>query len=739
MRISLGDLLLVRGDDAEALAQLREGLEIIRRAQGPRNQAVGWALCAVAVATARQGDLGRALEVMVEARDITVEALGPEHPAAVARCVDLAHLVARQGDLERAVEICREARAPHAPRASDSGVARRLHAQVSGPLGSFLRRLGRLDEAERELRSALSTLEQQQGAEHGDLAFHHEQLALLYEERGDLERAIASAERARAIAEGHRTRLLGSELDRAYYAGAMRLGSRTRLAARLHLRAGQVARAFDLSEAGRGRAMLDLLSRSERELAAGGDEELQRRIEAEERARFDARAAEAAWTATGCADDGRRRVLVQARAALDRAATEVNAFLRGTWTDARPLDIETVRERLAPGERILAYHWSERMVAVFVVPGGPSGEPWAEVLAEGASVSGLHSRVERLCRRLVQDPRHRGEPIDAGELAELAEGLLPERVRRSLGEAQRVVVLPDGPLVELPLELLWRPEAGRPDLVQAPSATVYLNRMQVARDRGEPRGHVLVLGDPAFPQDEGAARARFGALPRLPATRVEAELVAGMFGEGGARIVHLATHGRHGTADHPYDAALALADEHRGPEAFLTLDRLIGAWRGRLLACDLVVLSACDTNRRVQAGTSSISLPWGFFYAGAPTVIASLWQVDESATALLMGRFYSNLTGRHDAPREVGASVFEPGQPMTKIQALREAKTWLRRATRRELRSASAAMGLGSASGGIRSPTPQASESGTSVSASELVPYADPYFWSAFVLVGSPD
>ena len=61
------------------------------------------------------------------------------------------------------------------------------------------------------------------------------------------------------------------------------------------------------------------------------------------------------------------------------------------------------------------------------------------------------------------------------------------------------------------------------------------------------------------------------------------------------------------------------------------------------IGCDLVVLSACDTRRGVKAGGSVMALPWGFFYAGAPTVIASLWKVEDNATRALMVEFYKNL------------------------------------------------------------------------------------------------
>jgi len=56
------------------------------------------------------------------------------------------------------------------------------------------------------------------------------------------------------------------------------------------------------------------------------------------------------------------------------------------------------------------------------------------------------------------------------------------------------------------------------------------------------------------------------------------------------------------------------------------------------------VLSACETNvGAVSAGDEVVGLNRAFIYAGTPTVISSLWNVDDAATALLMERFYIHL------------------------------------------------------------------------------------------------
>ena len=69
------------------------------------------------------------------------------------------------------------------------------------------------------------------------------------------------------------------------------------------------------------------------------------------------------------------------------------------------------------------------------------------------------------------------------------------------------------------------------------------------------------------------------------------------------------------------------------------------------LNADLVVLSACETALGSQVnGEGVMSLSRGFFYAGAARVVASLWTVDDRATAKLMGDFYRNMLSNKMSP-----------------------------------------------------------------------------------------
>lgn len=106
-----------------------------------------------------------------------------------------------------------------------------------------------------------------------------------------------------------------------------------------------------------------------------------------------------------------------------------------------------------------------------------------------------------------------------------------------------------------------------------------------------------------------------------------------------ARILHLACHGQF-RADSPLFSALQLADGR------LTVRDAYGL----NLACDLVVLSACETGiSAVAPGDELIGLARGFFAAGAPSLLVSLWTVDDTTTAELMTTFYQQLR-KGDSP-----------------------------------------------------------------------------------------
>jgi CHAT domain-containing protein len=104
--------------------------------------------------------------------------------------------------------------------------------------------------------------------------------------------------------------------------------------------------------------------------------------------------------------------------------------------------------------------------------------------------------------------------------------------------------------------------------------------------------------------------------------------------------------------------------------------------------------------------------------------------VDDTATALLMQRFYANMLGRRS-----GLSA-----PLPKSEALREAKIWLRGLRRSEVLALTAEISRGVERGkGAKARPPGELASAVPSGGDNDPPYASPHFCAAFVLAGDPD
>jgi CHAT domain-containing protein len=108
------------------------------------------------------------------------------------------------------------------------------------------------------------------------------------------------------------------------------------------------------------------------------------------------------------------------------------------------------------------------------------------------------------------------------------------------------------------------------------------------------------------------------------------------------RYLHFATHSLFDN-EHPALSGLALSlvnEQGAAQDGFVRLNDLFAL----RLNAELVTLSACRTALGKELrGEGLIGLARGFMYAGTPRVIASLWDVNDEATAALMKRFYQHL------------------------------------------------------------------------------------------------
>jgi CHAT domain-containing protein len=263
-------------------------------------------------------------------------------------------------------------------------------------------------------------------------------------------------------------------------------------------------------------------------------------------------------------------------------------------------------------------------------------------------------------------------------------------------------------------------------------------------------------------QDRRQAALREEEWLRLPGTRIEAEALQRLFDSAGAgsdlllgpqaseqrlhelaqkgtlakyRCIHLATHGE---VDHtwPLRSAVLLArDQLPDPskqleaglpvyDARLTAEEVLRTWN---LNSELVTLSACQSGLgRYENGEGFVGFAQAFLLAGSRGVCLSLWPVDDAAAVLLMERFYANLLGKR-----AGLDG-----PLGKAQALAEAREWLRTLSAEEAARLSARLRGGLARAKGRPALPAAP--GPPAENRDR-PFAHPYYWAAFVLIGDPD
>jgi CHAT domain-containing protein len=161
--------------------------------------------------------------------------------------------------------------------------------------------------------------------------------------------------------------------------------------------------------------------------------------------------------------------------------------------------------------------------------------------------------------------------------------------------------------------------------------------LQQCLARAEPQfGTALLLGVaderiPGVHQELHALDQIFGDIKRYSDEAATTEELRS--NAAGVDVIHLACHAQF-RSDNPLFSALQLADGR-----FTAQDAY-----GLKLNCGLVTLSACETGMNAVApGDELMGFARGFFSAGSPTVLMSLWTIDDEATTELMVSFYAEL------------------------------------------------------------------------------------------------
>jgi tetratricopeptide (TPR) repeat protein len=245
----------------------------------------------------------------------------------------------------------------------------------------------------------------------------------------------------------------------------------------------------------------------------------------------------------------------------------------------------------------------------------------------------------------VPDQAHGFQSLQANGLGLLKRlyDLLIRPVSDILLECTHLTIIPYGILHVLPFHCLFdgvQFVVERYSISYLPSASladICHQRGQRIRERGVPLNQSLVLGLSEGGRLKYAIQeAKTVAHELGVACALDDTATSSLLWQQGSRcpIVHIAAHGLF-RLDAPNFSYIKLADRQLSTIEVFNLD---------LSACSLVVLSACETGRSVVGGIDEvIGLGRGFLYAGAASLLPTLWKVDDASSAELMQVFYQAL------------------------------------------------------------------------------------------------
>jgi len=577
----LAVLLSEVGEHEEAIGIHQDNLAVSEALFGEESFEVAATLNQLGQELVELDALDEAAVAFARSLAIRENKLGPKHPTTLVVRASLGELERRRGDLDRAEQLLTEVLEA---RREALGPKHPHVARSLLALSRVHRTRGALESAAAEAAEATRILTESLGPEHPEVATSLRSQADAAVARGDRDSALGWMEEAARVYETTRVRS-GAGWTRATF-GA----SPYPFLAQLLLESGRGDEAWRAVERGTARVLADLLQAAGDSLAPrmAAREELDRQArrvrELERSARADVSLATAAAAA--------RADLLQSEYRFFSLAPDPRSAVAADPTDA----VASFRDLLR------------------------SAAAWPFRVTDTARVDSLAHEVWR----------QRFAPLEP-----------------YLDGVEELLVVPSGGLQGAPLEALIDDSGealgARYRILYAPSATVaaWLARTEPPADPlARPS---LLVGDPA-PFDLPGSRQEIASLrAELPQATVLSGVMAsdsvlqGMAMRGELRsfgLLHVATH--------------AVIDPRSLLGSALVLDEPVTAaeilqhWS---LDADLVVLSGCSTGlgRRVP-GEGFVGFVQTFLQVGARSVLASLWDVDDRATALLMQRFYRALS-----------------------------------------------------------------------------------------------
>ncbi len=386
----------------------------------------------------------------------------------------------------------------------------------------------------------------------------------------------------------------------------------------------QYEKAFEYVERAKSRALVDLLA-SKKEFAYRGEHgrEIQNLLAA-----GDSTETLVALQEASLAGSKTRGIRIRVNEDLKNRAPELASLVTVTYQGA-----SEILSQIPAEEALLEYYCHGRDIYAFILSDG-------RLQAVELQSDGLAEEVRAFHELVGQPGSEQFMAVSRKLYQRLFQPVESCLAKRSL------IVVPHGILHYLPMNALHDGSfylIDRYRLRVMPSASVmkYLSGKKTDKTTG-----VLIFGNPdlgdprldlAYAEQEAKAISGIRPGSRILLRKDAGESALRSYGKN-YRYLHFATHGRFDPLA-PLKSALMLAPDSRSG-GMLSVDKIYSLD----LDADLVTLSACETGLSLIAnGDDMVGLTRGFLYAGSSSVVASLWKVDDRATAELMKSFYTEL------------------------------------------------------------------------------------------------
>jgi len=374
--------------------------------------------------------------------------------------------------------------------------------------------------------------------------------------------------------------------------------------------------------------------------------------------------------------DAKERSRIKARirsAELDYAAYE-NSLTKKypqlkSFKAPKPISLSQARDMTDENTAVLEYSLAGNELIMFLISRN-------QVRVEQFSLSGRQQLDTRLTTWVsdFKDAILSEAPNSVLEArsAKLYNALL-KPFEDDLDNFPNLIIVPDGALAYLPFEALYHDGQY---LIQShrikyePSLTSL--KMLKEHDAEHPKDLLAVAGSNISDENIGGSF-RKNSLAALPSTLIEVDSIASHFQKVSLleknnvsesafkklvqnynyKYIHLATHGIIDESN-PRQSGLALSAGEKitassKEDGLLRSSEILGLH----MNSDMVVLSACNTGLgKVVHGEGMLGMQRSFFYAGASTVVVSLWNVYDRSTAYLMNEFYKNLLDAQQSQKD---------------------------------------------------------------------------------------